>query len=203
MASRRRGPCAARARGDATSVTRVGTNAECGPGAGGPKSIAVASRAEPAPVREGTQAMPHDDGVERCADKPQHLQSLAGVQRVAQQLSQDGDDALRGIGRSLAVLLERAQADLQHVLQHAREGRLVGVPPNLGRWPTDEAVAYLERHLDLLARVNPDDVHLTALLRRRPELFARAASWLEVARWHYERDHPGSIDPADDPRGRA
>lgn len=135
--------------------------------------------------------MEHDDRVERFADKPQHLQSLADVQRVTWQLLRDGDAALRDVGRSLAVLLERAQADLQSVLQHAREGTLVGVPANLGAWPPEEAGAYVERHLELLVRLNPQDANLVALQRRRPELFARAAVWLEVARWHWERDHPG------------
>ena len=127
----------------------------------------------PACAGKGTRARPHDNGVERGADKPQHLQSLADVRRVTQQLLAGGDEALRGVGRSLAVLLERAQGDLQRVLQRAREGTLVGVPANLGAWPPDEAGAYVERHLELLVRLNPDDAHLVALQRRRPELFAR------------------------------
>lgn len=147
--------------------------------------------------------MGQDDRHEGFADKPQHLQSLADVQRVTHQLLHDSDAALRAVGQSLAVLLERAEVDLRRVLQHAREGALVGAPANLGAWPAEEAGAYVERHLDLLVRLNPDDAHLLALQRRRPELFARAAAWLEVARWHYERDHPGSADPGDQARPAA
>ncbi len=131
------------------------------------------------------------------ADKPCHLQTLADVARVAQQLQRDPDEALRQVGRDLDVLLERAQADLRQVLVLAHAGELVGVPPNLARWPLDDALAYVEQHLELLIRVNPGEPHLRALQRRRPELYARAAVWLEVARHHYERAHPDSADPAD------
>lgn len=58
--------------------------------------------------------------------------------------------------------------------------------------PPTRRLDYVERHLELLARLNPTDANLVALQRRRPEVFARAAVWLEVARWHYERDHPDS-----------
>lgn len=133
-----------------------------------------------------------DDSASRFADKPRHLQCLADVGRVVEQLLRDDDPRLREVGRSLAVLLEHAQGDLEHVLRHAREGTLVGVPANLGAWPADQAADYVERHLELLARLNPTDANLVALQRRRPEVFARAAVWLEVARWHYERDHPDS-----------
>lgn len=137
-------------------------------------------------------------------DKPSHLQSFEDVGRVAAQMQREPVADLHQIGQDLAFLLDRAQADLQRVWERARDGRLAGVPPNLARWQPTEALGYLERHLDHLARVNPDDPHLAALLRRRPELFARAAAWLEVARRHYERDHPGSADPADEPaRGPA
>jgi len=131
------------------------------------------------------------------ADKPHHMQSLADIGRVAAQLQRESAEALRQIGQDLAFLLDRAQADLRQVLAHAQEGALTGVPPNLACWQPAEALEYLERHLDHLARVNPGNTHVAALLRRRPELFARAAVWLEVARRHYERDHPGSEDPAD------
>lgn len=136
-------------------------------------------------------------GWSHAPGKPEHLHGLADVRRVMLQLLLDSDERLRAVGQSLQVLLERAEADVQRVLQHARQGMLVGVPANLGAWPEDEAAAYVEQHVELLARLNPDDIHLAALLRRRPELFARAAVWLEVARWHYERDHPGSADPGD------
>ncbi|TSE24315.1 hypothetical protein Tsedi_01968 [Tepidimonas sediminis] len=141
--------------------------------------------------------MERDDGTLQGDDGPRHLRSLADVQRVARQLLQDHDAGLRAEGRSLALLLEHALADLQRVLQHAREGALVGVPANLGAWPPAQAALYVEHHLELLVRLNPDDVHLVALQRRRPELFARAAVWLEVARWHWERDHPDGAAAGD------
>lgn len=143
--------------------------------------------------------MNHDTRDGGHPDKPRHLHSLADVARVAAQLQREASTELRQIGLDLAFLLERAQVDLDRVLDRARAGALMGVPPNLARWPSEEAIAYLEQHLDLLARVNADDPHLAALLRRRPELYARATAWLEVARRHYERDHPGSADPADQP----
>ncbi|WP_334134915.1 hypothetical protein [Tepidimonas sp.] len=131
------------------------------------------------------------------ADKPCHLRTLADVARVALQLRREPAAALRQVGRDLDVLLERAQADLRQVLALAHAGELVGVPPNLARWPADEALAYIEQHLDLLVKVNRGEAHLRALQQRRPELYARAAVWLEVARHHYERSHPDGADPAE------